>query len=275
MLLNWLLGLAFALAGLVALAFAGLRVTAPAFPPPAAPAPLPPLPLPPHLPPPVARFARAVYGGDTLPQVRTALVLGRGRLIRNGLALPARLRISYDVARASYYHDFQITWFGIPFLRVHERYLDGHALLALPGERVENDPFTDAAAKQGFWSEALAWLPAAVLADPRVRWEVLGEHSARLYLPDADDSEAFDITFDPDTGLLATLTTQRYQDSRSGGRKRWRNRALRWERIGDYPTMARAETQWDDDAPWAQWAIDHVVYNAEVAKRLAQFGGEV
>jgi len=231
-------------------------------------------PLPDNLPEPVARYARLLFG-ETMPVVRTAQVVGRGRLINKGLALPTRMRLYYDAARTSHYHDFQVTWFTLPVLRVNERFLDGHAILDLPGEHIENDPFTDAAAVQGFWSEALAWVPAIVFNDPRVRWEAIDANSARMYLPNADDVEAFTVGFDPETGLLATITTMRYGSIEQGRRERWSNRVLEWAQVGDQQLPTLSETWWNDDAPWATWEVEQVIYNVDVSARLAQFGGDV
>ncbi len=259
---------------LIAAGWLGLQVKAasfPAVPPGAAPNRVP---LPDDLPEPVLRYARTLFG-ETIPEVHSAQVFGRGRLINKGLALPTRMRLYYDAARMSHYHDFQVTWFTLPVLRVSERNLDGHAILDLPGERVENDPFTDAAANQGYWSETLAWVPAIVFNDPRVRWEAIDAHTARMYLPNADDVEAFTVGFDPDTGLLSTITTLRYGNVEQGRRERWSNRVLAWAQVGDLQLPALSETWWNDDAPWATWEVEQVVYNVDVSARLAQFGGDV
>jgi len=36
-----------------------------------------------------------------------------------------------------------------------------------------------------------------------------------------------------------------------------------------------AETQWDDNDPWAVWHIDDILYNIDVSARLAEFGGDI
>ncbi len=261
--------------GLLAVGWLGLQVRAPRFPAvPSGPAPRT-VPLPADLPAPVQRFARALFG-DQLPEVKSAMILGRARLAPTGLPMPTRFRFYYDAARSSHYHDIQVTWFGLTFLRIHERNLEGHATLdlAMLG-RIEDAPRTNRAAIQGYWAEALAWLPAIPLTDPRVRWEAVDATTARLHLPGLEDEEAFTVRFDPDTGLLSEIETMRYQDESRPERWRWRNRVLTWGVVDGLRVPVRSQTQWNDNTPWATWEVEQVVLNVDVAARLAQFGGDV
>lgn len=273
MLVRILLFIGVALVVIVGIAWLGLRVSAPAFAAPQAVLPVTTAPIPGGLPAPVARFARAVYG-DALPNAQTAMVLGRAEVTMNGITMPARFRFYYDMARG-HYHDIQVTWFSLPVMGIHERYLDGDAIIDIPIiGRTENDPFTNSASRQGFWAELIAWSPALALVDPRVQWEAVDENSARLIVPDAPAEEAFTLTFDPVTGYLDTLTSQRYQGS-DGVRHHWQARALEWRLINGLATMARSSISWDDAAPWVIWDIEHVVLGVDVSARLAQFGGDI
>ncbi len=58
----------------------------------------------PDLPMPVLRFARALFG-DAVPEMKSAMVLGRARLAPTGLPMPTRFRFYYDAMRSSHYHD--------------------------------------------------------------------------------------------------------------------------------------------------------------------------
>ncbi len=263
-----------ALVVVIGIAWLGLRVPASAFAAPDAPtAAVTTVPIPDDLPAPVARFARAVYG-DMLPSAPTAMITGRAQVTMNGITMPARFRFYYDMAHG-HYHDIQVTWFTMPVMGIHERLLDGHAIIDIPIiGRTENDPFTNAASIQGFWAELLAWMPALALGDPRVQWEAVDDNSARMIVPGAAPEEAFTLTFDPTTGYLDTLTTQRYQGS-DGIRHHWQPRALEWRVIDGVPTMARSSITWDETAPWVTWEIEQVALNVDVSARLAQFGGEV
>ncbi len=253
----------------------GLQVRAPRFPP-VSPGPAPRLlPLPADLPAPVQRFASAVFGAR-LPEVRSALVIGRARLAPTGLPLPSRFRFYYDAGRSSHYHEIQATWFSLPILHIHERNLEGHATLdlAMMG-RVDNTPRTNRAAIQGYWAEVLAWLPAIPLTDPRVRWEAVDAATARLHLPGLEDAEAFTVRFDPGTGLLSEIETMRYRDESLPERRRWRNRFLAWDVVNGLHVPVRVQTQWDDDTPWATWEIEQIALNVDVTARLARVGGHI
>jgi len=233
------------------------------------------IPLPASLPEPVLRFARAVFG-DTLPDVQSAVVLGRASLAPTGMPMPTRFRFYYDAGRSSHYHDIQVTWFTLPFLRIHERNLEGHTMLDLSIlGHVEDAPQTNRAAIQGYWSEVLAWVPAIALTDVRVRWEVVDKTTARLYLPGLDDQEALTVSFDADTGLMTTVETMRYQDESRPERWRWFNRILEWGVVDGLHVPVRSQTQWNDDTPWATWEVEQVIFNVDVSTRLAQFGGDV
>ncbi len=230
-------------------------------------------PLPTDLPAPVARFARAIFGGDELPVVESALLAGRAQLRFNGLGLNTRFKFSH-LAPNHYYHYIQAAWFGLPVATINERYLDGQGIMDIPGLHVENDSNISHAANQGFWSEALAWSPSFVFSDARVRWEAIDDTSARMIVPDADAEEHFLVRFDTQTGLMTEVSTERYQDPAPAPRRRWTNRVVEWGTFNGVRVPVRAETQWDDDPPWALWHIEQVVYNLPVTNRLHQFGGE-
>ncbi|HEX2907452.1 MAG TPA: DUF6544 family protein [Phototrophicaceae bacterium] len=230
------------------------------------------MPIPASLPAPVQRYARTLFG-EQVPVVESAIMTGRAKVRFNGLTMQARFKFTYEVARGHYHH-IQATWFGVPLFTVNERFLDGQAILDIPGQHVENDPHTNHAASQGFWAEAFMSMPSVFITDPRLRWEAIDDTSARLIVPGTDAEEAFIVGFDPETGLVATLTTQRYQDAQ-GPRHSWNNRIVKWGKVNGILTPIQAETQWDNDPPWAIWQVEQIVYNVPVAKRMNQFGGEV
>ncbi len=257
---------------LLGVAWSGLQIPAPSFSFPAEGRTLGTVPLPADLPEVVQRYGQAVFGGS-VPMVESAVVVGRATIRRNGMTLPARLKIYYD-ASGDYYHYFEVTWFGYPVLTVNERYLDGVSILDIPGEYVENDAKTNHSANQGFWAEVLAWAPSIVFTDERVRWEAVSDTSARLVIPDADADEMFTVNFDLETGLITEITALRYQDSHSIDRSRWINHTVEWGAINGIQVPMRAQTQWNDEPPWAEWHIEQIVYNSDVSGRFQQFGGD-
>jgi len=232
-------------------------------------------PLSPNLPAPVLRFAQVLFS-DGVPDVRSAMVLGQARLAPTGLPMPTRFRFYYDAARSAHYHDIQVTWFTLPFMRIHERNLDGHATLdmGIIG-RVDDMPQTNRSAVQGYWGEVLAWVPSIALTDPRVRWEAIDATTARLYLPGLDDVEAFTVHFDADTGLMTEFETMRYQEEGNAERGRWINRVIEWGVVDGLRVPIRAQTQWNDDIPWANWRVEQVMLDVDVSARMNQFGGDV
>ncbi len=232
------------------------------------------IPIPEGLPAPVERFAQAVFG-DSLPEVQSAMVQGRAQLAPTGMPMPTRFRFYYDAVRNSHYHDIQVTWFNLTFMRIHERNLEGHVRLdlAIIGQ-VDDAPHTNRAGIQGYWSEVLAWVPSIALTDSRVRWEAVDETTARLVLPGLDDAEAFTVRFAADTGLITEIETMRYQSEENAERWRWFNRILEWGVVDGLRVPVRAQTQWRDDTPWATWEVEQVALNVNVSARLAQFGGD-
>jgi hypothetical protein len=233
------------------------------------------VPIPAHLPEPVQRFARAVYG-DSIPEVQSAVAIGRASLAPTGFPMPTRFRFYYDAEHSSHYHDIAVTWFDQTFIRIHERNLEGHVTLDLSIlGGVDDAPKTNRAGIQGYWGEVLAWVPSIALTDSRVRWEAVDATTARLYLPGLDDEEAFTVRFDPATGLLSEIETMRYQDEARDERWRWFNRVLEWGEVDGLRVPVVSQTQWREDAPWATWEVEQVVLNVDVSARLAQFGGDV
>jgi len=232
------------------------------------------IPIPLGLPAPVERFARAVFG-DSLPDVQSAMVLGRAQLAPAGMPMPTRFRFYYAAARSSHYHDIQVTWFNLTFMRIHERNLEGHVTLdlSLLG-KVEDAPHTNRAGIQGYWGELLGWVPSIALTDPRVRWQGIDDTTAHLYLPGLDDQEAFTVRFDADTGLITEIETMRYQGEEQSERWRWFNRILEWDTVDGLLIPVRSQTQWKQDTPWATWEVEQVALNVDVSARLAQFGGD-
>ena len=233
------------------------------------------IPLPDTLPAPVERFARTIFGDD-LPVVETAIVVGRARLAPSGLAMPTRFRFYYDAVNSNYYHDIQVTWFTLPVMQIHERNLDGHSILDLSVlGRVEDHPNINQAAIQGYWTEVLAWVPSIPLSDSRIRWEAVNATTARMILPGLNDDGALTVHFDADSGLITNIETMRYQNENDTERSHWNNQVIEWGQVDGLTVAARAQTQWEDNAPWAMWEIEQVVFNVDVSARLTQFGGDV
>ena len=93
--------------------------------------------------------------------IESAVITGRGRLRFMGITFPARLRFIHDAGQG-YRHYIEATIFGLPILKVNERYLDGQARMELPVGVVENEPKINMAANLGLWGESI-WLPFCIM----------------------------------------------------------------------------------------------------------------
>ncbi|MCZ7674149.1 MAG: hypothetical protein M5U34_47000 [Chloroflexi bacterium] len=184
------------------------------------------MPLPDDLPAPVARYYEAIMGEEA-PVVETAVITARGKLRFMGITFPARMRFTHDAGQG-YRHYIEATIFGVPLLKVNERYLDGQARMELPVGVIENEPKVDMAANLGLWGESV-WLPSIFLTDSRVRWQAVDETTARLIVPFADKEDSFTITFDAQTGLIRHMEALRYREAADEEKIPWRFDVLTWD----------------------------------------------
>src|SRR5574342_603267 len=115
------------------------------------------MPLPEGLPAPVERFYRTVYG-DQLPVVESMVATGRGRIRPFGIWLPVRFVFVHNADR-DYRHYFEATFFGLPFLKVNEGYVDEKSFFESPMGTYHDDPNTNQGANLALWAEA-GWFPS-------------------------------------------------------------------------------------------------------------------
>jgi len=232
------------------------------------------IPLPAGLPTPVKRFYRAVYGpvyGDHIPVITSAVITGRGVMRPMGpIRFPARFRFTHQAGQG-YRHYIEATLFGLPIMKVNERYLDGAGRLELPFG-VEEGAKINQGGNLGLWAES-AWFPAVYLTDPRVRWEAVDEVTAVLVVPYGDGEERLIARFDPDTGLLTWLESMRYHGESSTFKVLWMNHAVEWGEVAGQMMMRRGAAIWmDDGKPWAVFTVEDVVYNADVSEYIRAKG---
>ena len=226
--------------------------------------------LPEDLPAPVTRYYQAIMG-DRVPIIKSAILTGSATLRVFGLRFPSRFRITHHAGR-DYRHYIEVTVFGRPIMRVNERYRDGRARMELPFGTVENEPKIDMAANLGLWAESI-WLPSIFLTDPRVRWEVVDETTARLRVPFGEEEDTLTITFDPKTGLIRTMEAMRYRDAGDEAKILWRSEPLGWRRFHGIAIPSPASLTWmDQRIPWSIWTIDEVTYNVDVSEYIRARG---
>lgn len=216
--------------------------------------------IPRGLPDPVRRYYEAKFGGP-IPNIATAVFVGRGRIRPFGIWMPARFVFAHRAGK-DYRHYFEVTWFGIPFMRVNEGYVDGSSFMAGPMGNLKGDPNTNQGANLALWAEA-GWFPSIWLTDPRVQWKPVDGSTALLYVPFGQARESFVVRFDPETGLMASMESMRFREPGDGGTKiLWITRDEKPSREG---LLGAASATWlDQGKPWAYFELEGVAFNADI-----------
>lgn len=228
------------------------------------------MPLPDNLPAPVERFYRQIYG-ESVPIIESAVISGRARLRVNGITFPARYRFIHRAGK-DYRHYIEATIFGLPLMKVNERYLDGVSRMALPFGVTENEPKVNQAANLALWAEAI-WFPSILITDPQVRWEPVDADTSLLIVPYGEAEEHFVVRFDSVTGLLDILESMRYKGAESDAKTLWLNQAVEWRDIGGRTIPAVGAVTWfDEGTPWAVFTVESLTYNANVQDDIRSTG---
>jgi hypothetical protein len=252
------------LAGLAGLGIAGMRVPAPAYPAIAsAPHGHRTVAVPEGLPAPVERYLRAI-GGERLPLLESFVMWGRMRMKR-GLWMTGRWR-AYHVPGEQFHRPLEVTWFGLPIMHGTDQSIDGQGSMVVNGERTTDDE-TSQGALAILWLEA-ACSPGLYVTDPRLRWEGLDEHKARLIYPSLAGEEFLVYDFSPSTGLPVRVSTMRYK--RAGEPKYpWHSDLLEWRRFETGLTPSRISVTWEDEGePWSYWTTEGIATNVDVSPQI-------
>ncbi len=228
------------------------------------------IPLPEGLPAPVERFYRAVYG-DQIPVIESVVITGHGLMRPFGVWMPARFVIVHR-AGYDYRHYFEVTFFGLPFLRINEGILGGKSFFESPMGTYYDDPNTNQAANLALWAEA-GWFPAVWVTDPRVRWQAVDEHTAILFVPyeDGEESgsqESFVVRFNPETGLVDLMEAMRYKAKGDTSKVLWLTNETQVE---GQPKVSYA-TWLDQGQPWASFTLEEIQFNLDVSEYIQARG---
>lgn len=230
------------------------------------------VPLPAGLPAPVERFYRTVYG-DSVPVIETAVLTGRAAIRpAMNVPLPARFVFVHNAGK-DYRHYFEATFFGLPFLKVNEGYVDGQSFFESPMGTYYDDPNTNQGANLALWAEG-AMFPAILVTDPRVRWVPVDDQTALLYVPFEDQEENFVVRFSPETGLIDSMEAMRFRDPGEGKYKiLWITRNEAGPAIPGSKVGAVGSATWlDQGRPWAVFTVEDAVYNVDVSQYIRQRG---
>jgi uncharacterized protein DUF6544 len=212
------------------------------------------VPIPSGLPAPVERFYRAMYG-DQVPVVDTVVITGRGRMRPFGIWLPARFVITHNAGR-DYRHYFEATFFGIPFLKVNEGYVDGKSFFESPMGNAYDDPNTNQGANLALWAEG-AWFPSLWVTDSRARWEAVDDNTALLRVPFEDQTETFIVRFNPRTAMVDNMEAMRFRAANDTAKILWITSSS--------PDGAVGYATWfDNGKPWLGLSVEELVQNMDV-----------
>jgi hypothetical protein len=255
------------LAGFAGLGWLGLRLKSRPFPPFSQQmARLDTTALPDGLPAPVERFYRRLYG-ESVPLIESAVITGRGTMRINGLTFPVRFRITH-LAGQGYHHYFELTFFGLPLLKVNETYLDGKCRLELPFGVVEGEKVNQGA-NLALWAESIIWLPALLITNPGVQWMPVDEVTVLLSVPFGAMKETFVVRFDPESGRPRLVESMRYKGQDSEAKTLWLNEAITWAPLNGYTLCAAAALTWlDEGTSWAIFNTEEVVYDVPVQEQF-------
>jgi len=223
------------------------------------------IPLPAGLPAPVERFYRTVYG-EQIPVIKSVVLTGRGRIRPFGVWLPARFVMVHNTGK-DYRHYFEATFFGIPFIKVNEGYVDGKSFFESPMGTYYDDPNTNQGANLALWAEG-GWFPALWLTDARARWQAVDDHTALLFVPFENGEENFIVRFNPETGLVDLTEAMRYKAPHDKSKALW---ITTEERPENQPTVSYA-TWLDTGKPWAALRLEEINFNLDVSAYLQARG---
>lgn len=260
------------LAGLILVGWLGLQIKPKPFSIPSLPtSDVKTIPIPNGLPAPVERYYRTAYG-EQIPLIETAVLTGRAVIRPFGVWLPARFIFVHEAGK-NYRHYIEAAFFGLPFLKVNEGYLDGESFFESPMGTYYDDANTNQGANLALWAEA-GWFPSVWLTDRRVRWEAVDENTALLVVPYEDQVEKFVVRFNPQSGLIETMEAMRYREAGEGKPKiLWITRNEPGAFLPGTQISAVGSATWlDQGSPWAIFTIEEAIFNADVSEYIRARG---
>jgi hypothetical protein len=118
------------------------------------------------------------------------------------------------------------------------------------------------------WAEAPFTTPSALVLDPRFRWEPIDVHAARLVFPLRGSEESLQVEFDPETGLMRTVSGMRYRDEEKT-KTPYRGEYSEWSIVRGIKVPSHPEAMWEDQRePYVTLDIDGAEYNVDVSDKI-------
>jgi hypothetical protein len=249
---------------LVAVVYVGLQVKPKSFAPPTlTSSEVKTMTLPLGLPKPVENFYRLTYGGNQIPVYDTVILTGTAHMRPFGIWLPARFVMVHNTGR-DYRHYFEATFFGVPFLKINEGYVNGKSFFESPMATYYDDPNSNQGANLALWAEA-AWFPSLWVTDPRTHWQAVDADTAILYVPYEDKEESFVVRFNPQTGMIDRMEAMRFQNPNDVNKILWITNEV--PAHDDKPAVSYA-TWLDAGKPWASFVVENMQFNADVSQYI-------
>jgi hypothetical protein len=206
----------------------------------------------------VQRYYRAA-ASNGVPRVDSLVVCGSARA-SFGLWMPLRFRLTHQPGHA-FERYMEVTWFGFPVLKAIDRFIEGKGMTGPLGKEATG-PEIDQGANMILWAEA-PLMPSLWITDERIRWESINDTSARLVFPFKEEEDSLTVEFDPQSGLIASMTAQRYRDAKSG-KIPWLVEFQEWQTVEGVQAPKRIAITWSDQGrPWSYWDLEHIAWNAE------------
>jgi hypothetical protein len=228
--------------------------------------------LPEDLPAPLLRYYRRAFG-ERVPAPRSVVAYGRGffrvrKISFLGYLWSPLAWTMYLAPGESFLWKMHMTWFRRVVMQGGDGYLGGKGLFNMSrGTTIQGDTM-DHSEQVMLWLLTIAFAPGVLLERPGLRWEAIDDHTARLQVEQAGRSLSFDLSFDPASGDLLRIETQR-PGSREGKLYPY---SLVLEGPQDFEGMklpARLQAAWEDDA-YTRYEMAGIQYNAPVRDALQE-----